>query len=265
MAVGNAEGPGGTSPTSPDAGSPARSTGSELAVAGIASAAGGVIHLAAWGGHEGSVTLAVLFVVLAIAQLEVGVAGLVRPNNWTASALALVNLGAAAGWIVTRFVGISWIDGLQQAEDPGLADTVAAVLAGVAVVAATSFFGTRDESRPTRALPVTAVAAVAAALMIPAVVDATSHEHSHDTGTADHGHAAGAVESADDGHGHTTDTTATDGHTDAAAADGHTEATDGHTRRGRGRWSQRRDRWPRRRRGRHGGDSSADVAALVGP
>ena len=111
---------------------PARS--GELAVAGIASGAAGLIHLAAWGAHADATTLAVLFVVLAIAQLEVAVAGLVRPNKLTASALALVNLVAAAGWITTRFVGISWIDGLQQAEDPGLADTVAAVLAGVAVV-----------------------------------------------------------------------------------------------------------------------------------
>ncbi len=141
MAVGSAEGSGDTSPTSPVAGSRARPASGELAVAGIASGAAGLIHLAAWGAHADATTLAVLFVVLAIAQLEVAVAGLVRPNKLTASALALVNLAAAAGWITTRFVGISWIDGLQQAEDPGLADTVAAVLAGVAVVAATSFFG----------------------------------------------------------------------------------------------------------------------------
>jgi hypothetical protein len=204
-----------------------------LAVAGIASGAAGVIHLAAWGAHADTTTLAVLFVVLAIAQLEVAVAGLVRPNNLTAGAIAIVNLVAAAGWITTRFVGISWIDGLQQAEDPGLADTIAAVLAGVAVVAAASHFGTRDESRPARALPITAIAAVAAALTIPAAVDATSHEHAHTAGAAAHDHAAGTDEAVvDDGHAHTDDIAATDGHahTDdaAAAADEVATTDDGH-------------------------------------
>ena len=101
VAVGSAEGPG-------DTGAPpvrwpnharAPNTG-ELVIAGIASGAAGLIHLAAWGAHADTTTLAVLFVVLAIAQLEVAVAGLVRPNNLTASALALVNLVAAAGWII---------------------------------------------------------------------------------------------------------------------------------------------------------------------
>ena len=187
MAEGSVEEFGGTIATGSIEAPRTRSASGELAIAGIASAAAGAIHVAAWGAHGDATTLAVLFVVLAIAQIEVAVAGLVRPNNLTASALAIVNLAAVAGWVTTRFVGISWIDGLQQAEDPGLADTIAAVLAGVAVVAATSFFGTRDESRPARALPITAIAAVAAALTIPAVVDATSHEHSHSEGTADHG------------------------------------------------------------------------------
>jgi hypothetical protein len=223
VAAGSVEGFGGTNASgSFDASRPRAATG-ELAIAGIASAAAGVIHIAAWGGHEGEPTLAVLFVVLAIAQLEVAVAGLVRPNRLTASALAAVNLGAAAGWITTRFVGISWIDGLQQAEDPGLADTIAAVLAGVAVVAAASHFGTRDETRPARALPITAIAAVAAALTIPASVAATSHEHTHSATTADHGHVAGTDGAvSDDGHAHTDDATATatdeHGHTDDATA-----------------------------------------------
>jgi hypothetical protein len=220
VAVGSVDGFGATSATRPFDASRARSASGELAIAGIASAAAGVIHVAAWGGHEGSATLAVMFVVLAIAQLEAAVGGLARPNNLTAAALAVVNLAAAGGWITTRFVGISWIDGLQQAEDPGLADTIAAVLAGVAVVAAASHFGTRDESRPARALPITAIAAFAAALTIPAVVAATSHEHSDGAGTAGHEHASTAVETADGVPAHAGDATATDGHghTDEPAA-----------------------------------------------
>ncbi len=218
MAEDNVEGVGGSStasstPISSTEPSRARSASGELAIAAIASASAGVIHLAAWAAHADSTTLAVLFVVLAIAQLEVAVAGLVRPNNLTAGALAIVNLIAAAGWITTRFVGISWIDGLQQAEDPGLADTIAAMLAGVAVVAAASHFGARDESRPARALPITAIAAVAVALTIPAAVDATSHEHAHTDSAAAHDHAAGTDEAVvDDGHAHTDDAAATDGH-----------------------------------------------------
>ncbi|MGH9133557.1 MAG: hypothetical protein ACRDZZ_06450, partial [Ilumatobacteraceae bacterium] len=175
MAVGSVDELGGARTTGSFAASRLHSASGGLSIAAIASAGAGVVHVAAGASHSDATTLAVLFVVLAIAQLEAAVAGLVRPGTITAGAVALVNLGAVAAWLTTRFVGISWIDGLQQAEDPALADTIAAVLAGVAVVGAASHFGTRDESRPARALPITAVAAVAAALTIPAVVDATSH------------------------------------------------------------------------------------------
>jgi hypothetical protein len=229
VAVGSVEGFGGASTGSSVASPASALTGhhsaAELAIAGIASAGAGAIHVAAWGAHSDATTLAVLFIVLAIAQLEVAVAGFVRPNKLTAGALAAVNLAAAAGWITTRFVGISWIDGLQQAEDPGLADTIAAVLAGVAVVSAASHFGTRDESRPSRSLPITAIAAMAAALTIPAVVDATSHEHRDAAGTTDHEHADGAA--TDAGHAHTGDAAATDGNGDAQPTDPAAAGNDG--------------------------------------
>ena len=170
-----------------------------------------------------------LFVVLAIAQLEVAVAGLVRPNNLTASALAAVNLAAAAGWITTRFVGISWIDGLQQAEDPGLADTIAAVLAGVAVVAAASYFGTRDESRPARA-PADhrhrRRRRRAHHSCRPSPPPRTSTRHAETT--AEHDHAAGTDAAAsDDGHAHTDDATATATARARSTRDAATAATTG--------------------------------------
>ena len=76
MAEGSVEEFGGTSATSSIEAPRARSASGELAIAGIASAAAGAIHVAAWGAHGDATTLAVLFVVLAIAQLEVAVAGL---------------------------------------------------------------------------------------------------------------------------------------------------------------------------------------------
>ena len=85
MTVGGVEGVGGTNTKGVSATS---STGVEsastesafteshgLVIAGIASAAAGVIHVAAAAAHSDTTTLAVLFVVLAIAQLESGVAG----------------------------------------------------------------------------------------------------------------------------------------------------------------------------------------------
>ena len=52
------------------------------------------------------------------------------------SRTVLVNLGAVAAWGATRLWGISWIDGLEVAEDPQFTDTACAVLGAIAVVAA---------------------------------------------------------------------------------------------------------------------------------
>ena len=51
-------------------------------------------------------------------------------------ALAAVNVGAVVAWAITRIAGISWIDGLEQAEAPQFADTACAALGAVAAVAA---------------------------------------------------------------------------------------------------------------------------------
>ena len=81
-------------------------------------------------------TLARLFVVVAVAQIGVGLLALVKGGRLAAVATVLVNLGAVAAWGATRLWGISWIDGLEVAEDPQFTDTACAVLGAIAVVAA---------------------------------------------------------------------------------------------------------------------------------
>jgi hypothetical protein len=170
-----------------------------LAIASIASAAAGVLHAAAAGIHAEHPELARLFVVLAVAQMGVAVGGFVRPGRFAAAALAAVNAIALVGWIATRLVGISWIDGLESAERPQPADTIAAVFAAVALLMAVVALTRRRPAIPRHTVTVVAVAA--GVLIIPGLVNATNHDHAgHDhTDTVaasdrhDHGTDAGAV------------------------------------------------------------------------
>src|SRR5262245_30217854 len=111
-------------------------TQNTLAIAAIASAAGGVMHAAAAGIHAEHPELSRGFVILAVAQMGVAVFGFVRPGRLTAGALAAVNAIALGGWIATRVTGISWIEGLEVSERPQPADTIAALFAGIALVVA---------------------------------------------------------------------------------------------------------------------------------
>jgi hypothetical protein len=173
-----------------------------LAIAAIASAAGGVMHAAAAGIHAGHAELSRVFVVLAVAQMGVAVFGFVRPGRITASALAAVNAIALAGWIATRVTGISWIDGLEVSERPQPADTIAAVFAAVALVVAIAAMAARRPVVSRRA--VTAVAVAIGVLVIPGLSNATDHDHAaHDDSVAaandghDHGTGGNAVATAD--------------------------------------------------------------------
>src|SRR4051812_4514241 len=107
-----------------------------LAIGSIASLAAGVLHAAAAGIHADHPELSRLFVVLAVAQMGAAVFGFVRPGRFAAATLAAVNAIAFGGWMATRVIGISWIDGLETAERPQPADTIAAVFAAVALLMA---------------------------------------------------------------------------------------------------------------------------------
>ena len=193
---------------------------SGLAIGAVASAAAAVLHAAAAGVHAEQVGLARVFAVLAVLQLGSAVAGFVRHDRVACGSLFAVNGAAVAGWLVTRLVGISWVGGLEVAARPQVADTVAALLAAVAVAAAATCAFGRSVAVPGRALANSAV--LATVLLVPGLADATTHDHSDHSDHSDetaHEHDDGAAH-ADDAH---TDTDHDD-HDDAARTD-----TDDHT------------------------------------
>jgi hypothetical protein len=170
---------------------------SPLSIAAVASAGAAVLHAAAAGIHAEHIALSRLFIALAVAQAGAAVYGFLRPDRLACGALGAVNAAAVAGWLITRLVGVSWIAGLEVAERPQLADTCAAVLALVAVVAAVTCIGATARAVPPRAVATAAL--LAGVLLVPGLVDATDHDHDGHAATDDeHDHGI-AAEPADDG------------------------------------------------------------------
>jgi hypothetical protein len=165
-----------------------------LRAAALASLAAGAIHATAAGSHNGESTVVLIFAVTAALQIGWGALALVR-SGWGVTLAGLaINVPAVVGWALTRTTGIGFISGLETAESPGFADTLAAVLAGVAVLGALLAVSPRPSwvARPHPAL--VGVAGLAAlSLAVPGMVSAGGHSHESGHGHADdgHGHAAG--------------------------------------------------------------------------
>lgn len=155
-----------------------------LAVAAIASIGAGAVHAAAIGVHAEHPRLAQLFVVVAVAQLGVGLWALVRPKRSAAWAVAAVNAGAVGGWLLTRLTGLSFISGLEVAEAPQFADTACALMGAVAAGAALG--ACLIGWRPAMPARIWAPSFAIAALAVPAMWTGGTHVHSHDDG---HAHA----------------------------------------------------------------------------
>ncbi len=149
-----------------------------LAVAAMASLGAGAIHASATGIHAEHPQLARIFVVVAALQLGAGLWALVRPARPAALAVVLVNGGAVIGWLATRLVGISWIDGLQTREAAQFADTLCAGLGAAAAgtALASLLVGWRPATPHRLAVP----AVLVAALAVPAMWTGGTHAHSHD-------------------------------------------------------------------------------------
>ena len=189
-------------------------------IAALTSIGAGAIHAAAIGIHAEHATLSRLFVLVAAAQLVAGVIMLVRGGRATAGALVIINVGAVVAWVLTRTTGISWVEGLEEAEKPQFADTACAALGAVAAIAAVVAL----RSGRTRAAgarlggPAFAIGALTIVAMMYGGTHVHSHGHDHDASAAGEGHTHG-------------DEAATDGHSDEAAVDGHSHdgetATDG--------------------------------------
>jgi hypothetical protein len=160
---------------------------------GLASIAAGAIHAAAAGIHSDHPTLSRLFVAVAAAQILVGLVTLLRGGRAAAAATAIVNGAAVCAWIITRVVGISWIDGLEQSEPARFADTVCAALGAVAVGAAVVSLR-RGAGRTRRPIStrVTAPAIALCAITVAAMVSGATHAHSAESAD-DHGHDAAPV------------------------------------------------------------------------
>src|SRR5262245_58776208 len=197
-------------------------------IAGLASLGAGAIHAAAIGIHSEHATLSRLFVAVAAAQLAVGLVVLVRGGRVAAATTALVNAAAVIGWVLTRTTGISWIEGLEEAESPQFTDTACAALGALAVVAAVVALWS-GRTRPAGArlgLPAAVLGVFTVAAMMYGATHVHSHADGHDASAAGAGHSH-EDEATPDGTAHShEDATAADG---AAAAHSHEDeaTTDG--------------------------------------
>ena len=193
-------------PTTDDALLPTGGTAAShsiLTVGAIASAAAAIIHGTAAGIHAEHQGLARLFMLLALAQGAAAVVGFVRRDRIACVSLFVVNAAAAVGWLITRLVGVSAIAGLEVAERPQPADTIAAVLA---VVAASAAIGCARGNSTVPGRTITSSAILVGVLLLPGLADATNHDHGdHDDHAGDdtHDHADPATAADDDIHDHT--------------------------------------------------------------
>jgi hypothetical protein len=164
-----------------------------LRVAAVASLVAGAIHATAAASHTDVRSLAVVFALTAALQLAWGAIALVR-SGWAVSLTGVALNGAAvAGWALAKTTGIGFVAGLEAAEGPGFADTLAAALAALAVVLALAALA-RPETWAARPHPtLVGVAGIAAlALVVPGVVSAGDHSHDHGGAAGgDHEHAGG--------------------------------------------------------------------------
>jgi hypothetical protein len=158
-----------------------------FAVIGAASLGAGAIHAAAIGVHAEHRQAVVAFTIVAVIQLGFGAVALARPGRVVLMLGAIANVACIAGWILAKTNGISFIDGLDVPEPPQMADSLAAGLALLAVVAVAAQL-LSYATRVLRRSPLfTGAAAIAvAALAVPGMLAAGTHTHAH--GEAGHTH-----------------------------------------------------------------------------
>jgi hypothetical protein len=165
-----------------------------LAIAGAGSLGAGAVHAAAIGVHSEHREAVITFTIVAAIQLGWGALMLARPGRVVVALGAVANAVIFGGWILAKTNGISFIDGLDEAESAQFADSLAAGLAVVAVLAAVAYlvsFGSRALTASPLLTGVSAI--VIASLAVPAMVSAGSHSHAggHEEGAAAHGHDDG--------------------------------------------------------------------------
>jgi len=177
-----------------------------LAVAGFASIGAGAIHAAAAAAHGDTRQAAVVFQVLALAQIGWGAWATIGERRIGAVAGAALSAGAVAGWAVAQTTGIGFIDGLEEPHGIQWADGLGAVLALVAFVAAARWLLTQGERSASSALGGNGMlyrlgAGVAVAVMALGGVSQTAGhgDHAHGESADGHDHGDSPV---GDGHDH---------------------------------------------------------------
>ena len=163
-----------------------------FAIIGSSSLGAGAIHAAAIGVHAEHRQAVIAFTVVAAIQLGFGAVALARPGRIVLTLGALANVLFIGGWILAKTNGISFIDGLGAAESPQAADSLAAGLALVAVLAVCAqllSFGSASLEHSPLLTGFTAI--LVAALALPGMLSAGSHSHAaggHEEGAAAHSH-----------------------------------------------------------------------------
>jgi hypothetical protein len=180
-----------------------------VATAALASIGAGAIHATAAGAHSEHRAAVIAFALTAVFQIAWGALVLVRPSRMVALVGVAGNLAALGGWVLAKTSGIGFVAGLDVREGPQFADTLAAVLALVAVVGALVFLlpglSARLSGRQPALVGLATVAAIA--LTVPGMVATGSHNHAggheHGGDAAGHEHDHGAAgEEAAAGHEH---------------------------------------------------------------
>jgi hypothetical protein len=180
----------------------ARSIPSALAVAAMASIAAGAIHATAVGAHGEHRATQIAFMLVAVFQIGWGALALTRSQSWVALLGAAGNAAALGGWVLAKTSGIGFIDGLEAAEGPEFADTVAAALAAVAVLGALAgLIGRLNWARQPQPVVLGVSVLATLALVVPGMVSAGSHGHAgghgdehgddHEMSGMDHDHGGG--------------------------------------------------------------------------
>ncbi len=147
--------------------------------AAYASIGAGVVHGTAMGMHAEHATLAKIFMAFTLLQVGWGIVVLSNQQLWVVVSGCVVNAAAVAGWVATRFVGISFIGGLEVTEKPQPADTLCAALAAFSVVAVFVAWKRRTTAiKKLRHFDAAALTSVVTFLALLSVAG-TTHQHSH--------------------------------------------------------------------------------------
>lgn len=189
-----------------------------LTLAAVATGAAGLIHAAASGSHAALDTLPQLFALAAVAQVVWAVVALRFSNVAVVAAGLLINGAAVATLLLSRSVGISFVDALDDGtglSSIGLQDGSVLALELTALLAVTAHVFAGGRLRlPSVAVP--AIVLASALVAVPAM--AQPHDHSSHA-PDDAAVAAGDTASLDDHGGH--DDAAHEAHGEDASHDDH--------------------------------------------